>query len=403
MSKSIQIYCLFTATYFLSYFYRSANAVIAPDLSAELNLGPAELGWVTSLFYLTFAAMQLPLGTALDRFGARWVTPSLLFVGAAGSLLFASASTLGELSLGRALIGVGMAGVLMGAMQMLARWFPPQRFATMTGWLMGIGSCGALLAATPMAWLNATFGWRGVFFGGAIAVLLMAVLILLLARNAPPGYSLQPHAGGVLGSLRTVWANPLFWRIAPMNFTMTGTNLSLQGLWAGPFMYEVLQMSGVQVGNVLLGMGVGVTAGFATSGMLADRVGARPLATTTSLLMIVGLLAMALAPNVWLVTLMLPLVGYCGASVIVMFAEVRRVMPDGVTGTAVTAVNLFGIGGSFVLQWCLGLVIETFPVGADGRYPPQAYATALGVLAVLVAAALFWYHKGRRYDHAAQA
>jgi len=399
MPKHLQVFLLFTAAYFLSYFYRSANAVIAPDLSAELSLGPADLGWVTSLFYLSFAAMQIPLGAALDRFGARWVTPTLLLVGALGSLLFAAADSLATLSVARALIGVGMAGVLMGAMQMFSRWYRPQRFATVTGWLVGIGSCGALLAATPMAWLNIQFGWRAVFAGGAAAVLVMAALIALLARNAPPGHSPPPPpTGGLLGGFRTVWASRLLWRIVPMNFWMSGSNLALQGLWAGPFMYDVLGMGDVAVGNALLGMGVGATAGFVTSGMIADRIGVRPLVTLTSALQVLALLLLALLPSVWVVTLLLPVVGYCGASAMVLFAHVRRLMPDGVTGTAVTAVNLFGIGGSFVLQWCFGMVVEQFLADAYGRYPMMAYSAALGLLALGTALALMWYVGGRRAE-----
>lgn len=398
MPKHLQVFLLFTAAYFLSYFYRSANAVIAPDLSAELSLGPADLGWVTSLFYLSFAAMQIPLGAALDRWGARWVTPTLLLIGALGSLLFATAESLAALSLARALIGVGMAGVLMGAMQMFSRWYRPQRFATVTGWLVGIGSCGALLAATPMAWLNIQFGWRAVFAGGAVAVLLMALLIALLARNAPPGYSPPPRADGLLDGFRTVWANRLLWRIVPMNFWMGGSTLALQGLWAGPFMYDVLGMGEVAVGNVLLGMGVGATTGFVTSGMIADRIGARPLVTLAAALQVLALLALALAPSPWLVTLLLPVVGYCGACSMVLFAHVRRLLPDAVTGTAVTTLNLFGIGGSFVLQWCFGMVIERFAADAYGRYPTVAYSAALGLLALGTALALLWYVGGRRAE-----
>src|SRR3990172_7017943 len=104
MKRQWAVFGLFTGAYFLSYFFRSANAVIAPDLSRELGLVAGQLGLMTSLFFATFAAMQLPLGIWLDTWGPRWVTPGLMWVGVAGSALFALAPSYGPLALGRALI-----------------------------------------------------------------------------------------------------------------------------------------------------------------------------------------------------------------------------------------------------------------------------------------------------------
>ena len=189
MSKHIQIFILFTSAYFLSYFYRSANAVIAPALSNELSLGAEQLGLMTSLFFASFALVQLPLGIGLDRWGPRWVTPGLMLVGVVGSLIFAIAPSFGILAVGRALIGVGMAGILMGSLKVFSQWFSAERFATVSGLLVGIGSSGALIAATPLAWLNSTIGWRAVFVAGAAITALVAVSIVLWTRNTPPGVS----------------------------------------------------------------------------------------------------------------------------------------------------------------------------------------------------------------------
>ncbi|HHW87664.1 MAG TPA: MFS transporter, partial [Chloroflexi bacterium] len=117
MPNRALVFVIFTTAYFLSYFYRSANAVIAPDLARELILDALQLGFMTSLFFAAFAAVQLPLGLRLDRLGPRLVTPALMLAGAAGSLLFAAAHSFGALAWGRALIGVGMAGILMGALK----------------------------------------------------------------------------------------------------------------------------------------------------------------------------------------------------------------------------------------------------------------------------------------------
>src|SRR5262245_62118467 len=187
ISRPLVMFGLFVLAHFLSYFFRSANAVISGDLTRELSLSAAQLGLMTSLFYASFALVQLPLGSALDRFGSRWVTPGLMLATAVGCLVFASARSFAVLALGRALIGVGMASVLMGAIKVYGQWFAANRVATISGFMVGLSSMGSLLAATPLAWLNQSYGWRAIFLWGAPVVVLSAGAIVAWVRNTPPG------------------------------------------------------------------------------------------------------------------------------------------------------------------------------------------------------------------------
>lgn len=276
MSKHLTVFGWFTAAYFLSYFFRSANAVIAPDLSRELSLNAADLGLMTSLFFAAFALVQIPLGFGLDRWGPRLVTPGLMLVGAVGSFIFAVAPSYGMLALGRALIGAGMAGVLMGSLKAFSKWFPPHRFATVSGLLVGTGSSGALVAAAPLVWLNQVSGWRNVFLGGALITASIALAIFVWTRSTPPGMAWTGSTTSLDG-IRTVFADGRFWRIAPLNFFMAGTLLAFQGLWAGPYLFDVLRLDDTEAGRVLLllgGRGNGRVCSLWLAGRQA-RVGAR--------------------------------------------------------------------------------------------------------------------------------
>src|SRR5829696_8660079 len=266
----LRIFSLFAAAYFLSYFYRSVNAIIAPDLSRELLLSASELGFMTSLFFAGFAIAQIPIGIGLDRWGPRLVVPGLMMLGAAGSLIFATAQSLLTLSVGRMLIGVGMASILMGSLKAFSLWFPPHRFATAAGILMGIGSSGALVAATPLAWVSEIAGWRVAFGWGALVITLSAASIALGTRNTPPGAD-WPRGEETSGSFLAVFADLRFWRIALMNFLIVGGLLGIQSLWAGPYLFDAVGLSKIAVGNMLLLMALGVAIGYATSGWLADR------------------------------------------------------------------------------------------------------------------------------------
>ena len=61
----------FLAGYYLSYVYRAVNAVLGPLLAAEFGISAAQLGFLTGVYFFSFALFQIPLGVLLDRFGPR--------------------------------------------------------------------------------------------------------------------------------------------------------------------------------------------------------------------------------------------------------------------------------------------------------------------------------------------
>ncbi len=390
MSKRTLIFLLFTLAYILSYFFRSANAVIAPDLSRDLGLDAAQLGFMTSLFFATFAAVQLPLGVYLDRIGPRWVTPGLMLVGALGSLVFAAAPSFATLALGRALIGIGMAGILMGALRAFSVWFSPHRFATISGTFVGIGATGALLAATPLALLSAAVGWRAAFLLGAVITVAVAASIMLWTRNAPPGVDWHGGAGPG-GSLSTVLRDRRFWRIAPLIFFMSGALYAFQGLWAGPYLFDAIGIGKIEGSSILLALGVGAIVGFLTSGWLSDHFGLGRVVVTSAVILIAVQFVLMSRPPLAVVSIAFVIYGLTAAPHIMLIAQARGLFPQGLAGRAMSATNLFAIGGTFILQWWMGVIIGLFPTDTAGHYPPTAYAAALLFLAVGTALSLVWY------------
>lgn len=388
----VTLFTTFALAYFLSYFFRSANAVIAGDLTRDLGLTAAQLGLMTSLFYASFALIQLPLGAALDRFGPRWVTPSLMLASVCGCLFFASAQSFATLALGRALIGLGMAGVLMGAFKAFGQWYPQQHVATISGVMVGLGASGGLAAATPLAWLNEQIGWRAIFLWAAPITVLSALAILLWTRNTPPGVA-RPVTTHQTGGLGQILSDIRFWRIAPLNFFLLGTALAVQGLWGGPYLIDVLMLSNIEAGNLLLALGGGVVAGYFVCGWLADRFGAQRV-------MIAGMLVFVLCQLTFLLPSQVPLAlrygifvafGFTGSFNIVLLAQIRALFPAHMSGRAVTAVNLFGFAGTALIQGWMGLIVGYWPRNALGQYPPIAYVAAFASVAVATALALAWY------------
>ena len=145
-----RIFLPFALGYYLSYLLRTVNAVISPALTTELNLSAANLGLLTSTYFLAFGLAQIPVGIALDRFGPRRVEALLLLITAVGAAMFALGDSLQMLGFGRALIGLGVSACLMAALKGFALWYPRERQSSMTGFIMAAGALGALTASTPL-------------------------------------------------------------------------------------------------------------------------------------------------------------------------------------------------------------------------------------------------------------
>ena len=123
----LRVFLPFALGYFISYFFRNVNAIIEADLVGDLGFSAASLGLLTSVYFISFASFQLPLGLLLDRFGPRRTESVLLIFAALGALIFSMAESLSGLILGRLLIGFGVSACLMASFKAYVLWFPPDR------------------------------------------------------------------------------------------------------------------------------------------------------------------------------------------------------------------------------------------------------------------------------------
>ena len=159
----IRIFLPFAAGYYLSWTFRTINAVMAPELTNDIGIDAAGLGLLTSVYLLTFAAFQLPLGVLLDRYGPKLTQVVLLMFAVAGALIFATAESASGLILGRALIGFGVSSCLMASFKAFAQWFPPNHLPCANGVMFMIGGIGAMSSTAPAEAALGFTDWRGVF------------------------------------------------------------------------------------------------------------------------------------------------------------------------------------------------------------------------------------------------
>ncbi len=265
------VFVPFAIGYFLSYLFRSVNAVIAPNLAAEMGLSSAQLGLLTSTYFLTFALSQVPLGVLLDHYGPRRVQACLFAVAAVGALVFGAGTNLATLVAGRALIGLGVSGALMAALKAVVLAFPKERLALVNGCLVMFGGIGAYVAAGPTDALVRWSDWRLVFLLLAGVTALAALMILLVVPDRHRAAPTTTLANSLVG-LRTVFKNSFFWRIAPASACAIGTAWAIQGLWAARWLEEVDGLSRGDIVFCLSAMAGALAVGALSIGIVGDRL-----------------------------------------------------------------------------------------------------------------------------------
>lgn len=396
-----RIFAVLSAAYLSSQFFRVSNAVIAPELMRELDLSPSILGAMTGAFFLTFACAQVPGGILLDRWGPRRTMAAVMGAAVAGSLLFAAAHSALALTLARALMGVGCAVGLMGALVLLGRWFPPHRFAPLSALLFAIGGSGTLLATTPLAAVTAAVGWRGAFVGMAGVTAALAALIYLIARDRPAAAhpardEAAPSpagAGEILSGMKAVLRNGRLRRIAALQFVGYGTLMSVAGLWAGPYLEDVHGLGAVDRGNVLLGVNLAIIAGALGYGWLAPYVRSpkRLVVPGTAVgIALFWLMAALDQPPLWLAAPVLFLLALFGSYFMLLHAHARAVLPGHLMGRGLTLQNTASIFGVFLWQSLTGVIVDAF-THAGAAVPEAAYRTVFGFLGAVSLAGLLVY------------
>jgi predicted MFS family arabinose efflux permease len=395
----------FALGYFMSYLFRAVNQVIAPDLIADFDLSPGELGRLTAAYLFGFTLFQLPLGLLLDRFGPRRVQTALLLVSAGGAALFALAPDPWSLTVARGILGLGLCGCLMSAFKANAMWLPMSRVALGNATAMAVGALGVVTATRPADWLAQLIGWRPMFDLLAVATVGVALLIFFCVPKQQPGQRDSGAPETLTTQLRVVGRiakDPVFWRVTPMVSIISGTFIAIQTLWAGRWLSDVASLDRTSVADVLLVMAIGFVIGSLTTGWIADRAQRRGL--TIELVVGGSFLLFALSQFLVIIHAPIPpalpwfLFGFAGPAANLGYATLAAHFGIGAAGRAQSTANLLLFATAWGLQWGIGVVLDRFRGPADGAVDPAGYHWAFGLVLALQMVAVLWYLRPKRRD-----
>jgi predicted MFS family arabinose efflux permease len=360
---AIRVFLCFAFAYLLSYAFRAVNAVIAPELMADLNISHSELGLLSSAYFVGFAVMQIPLGIALDRYGARRTESFLLLFALCGASIFAYADSLWGLTLGRLLIGIGVSACLMASFTAYRRWFSVEQQSRLASGMLVFGTAGALLTTIPIQLALPIIGWRGSFW---IMAILVAIAFIGI-RLGIPKFDDYPQAqkvkeGEESFGLKEIIFHPFFLRMLPIGIVNHGGFLALQTLWLGPWMIEVLGFNSIFTAQILFLFNGVMLLGYALNAWLLPRANAKGFKTLNYVkwLLAIGLLSQLLAIVInstvsWILWI---IVAITATGHILGQSSVITAFPSRNAGVAATSYNLLIFIGAFIFQWGIGWGID---------------------------------------------
>jgi MFS family permease len=385
---------------------RMVMAIVGPVLAVELGLSAIELGVLAACLFASYAAAQLPLGVALDAFGARRVQAVLMLLTAIGFAMFALSPGFAGLAAARIVLGIGISAGLMALIKAHADWFERGRVAYVTGIATAIGSLGSALTTSPVQAMLPAFGWRGVFWVLCVLALAVATWIFLSVPDKPRVPGAARTLRGDIALSGRILASRTFWRFGPAVATLSMFNFAYLGLWAGPWLRDVAGMDGPARAGVLFLYTFAMVAGSVLTGSAASRANAAglpsfvvPIVCLVSLVLLqAGLMLQPSQPSVVLVLwLAIAVFGTAGP---VGYVVMCQVFPPEQTGRVSTAVNTLTLGGAFLVQAAIGGILDLWPRTASDGWDPDGYSWALALTATFQALAALAMATAHRRGHA---
>ena len=404
-------YGMLLLTYIFVYFDRVAPAVIAPELMKEFGLSATALGILSSMYFYPYAAMQIPSGILSDRMGPRISVTIFFTIAAIGTALFGLAHSFGTIIFGRFLMGVGVAVVWIPCMRILANWFRPKEFATLTGVMLTVGNAGAVLAAAPLAFLVGLVGWRASFYWLGAFMVIVAGLNYLVLRNKPSDrslptvseidgvdyYSVQSTEKVSFGeNVKRLFGMKNYWLIAIYAFVIYGTVMGFQGLWCIPYLQQTYGLPKQQAANILMLWPIGMAVGCFAFGFVSDRIlkSRRNASFYGIIIYALTWLPLVLWPDKIPVGMFYPLLfimGFFSGAYVPNYAHIAEGQPHSFIATANGMLNVWYFIGGALFQALMGVVLDYYGKVGD-KFPVDAYKTTfVACIIALVIGAIAMY------------
>jgi predicted MFS family arabinose efflux permease len=388
--------CLF---YFYEFLLQVSPNPMSKQLMEDFHVSAQALGMLSGAYFYSYAGMQIPAGVFLDKFGPHKLLTFATFICALSSIAFGTTHSLLTAEIARFCIGFGSAFAVIGTMKFAANWFPPQRFALLTGLMVAIGMSGAIGGEAPLARFINAFGWRESMIYLGIAGLVLTGLIYFIAQDQPKGGKTNQKDRSqlpLLQGLKQVIRIPQIWLVAIYGGLMYAPTPVLCGLWGGPFLEQRFHLNNVDSSSMISYIFFGWIVGSPTWGYISDKIQRRKLPMwigTIGALLTLYVIIYSSINDLTTIKALLFFFGLFSCGFLTAFSVAKEISCNNYTATAMSFMQTMNMVGVALAQPLIGYILDKLWLGkvdANGvhLYTTAHYQTAISLLPIGVLIAL---------------
>lgn len=396
-----RLFIPFGLGYFISILLGSANAIMSPILVDTFSLSPANLGFMSSVYLISFGVAQFPLGVLLDRYGARRTLAPFMLFAVAGAAVFALSQNLGHLIISRALTGIGLSGCLMAAFKAYSERIPSERLPLVYSIECLTGGIGGVVATKPIGFAISIISWRLVFiFLGAFTLLASLSIWFISPKDEDSHSNKKITLAKQFTQMLSFFMDPRFWFIAPLVIAAQSVMFAYLYLWVGPWLRDVALMGDAETSTYMMYAFIGAAAGYFLNGILADLFKRKGWLSWEKMyfysgLLLTGVLGFITFENGRYSAPLWGIVMFLSTMTMISFPLMRKLYASDEVGRVLSLLNFTIFFMSFIFQWFIGIVLDFYPV-VDGRFSAKGYQASLAVIVVLNVAAVIHLYFGLR-------
>ncbi len=380
--------------YYMVTFQRMSPAVMAAELRAEFATTSAVLGLLSSIYFVVYAIMQIPVGYLVDRYNPGKVLGLFMGAAAVGSIMFGGAGSLGIAMFARGLTSFGLSAIFVTSTKLMGQIFDRKSFILAQGIIITSGNVGSMTAASPLAAIVDGIGWRSAFYMmGAITAVMALLIYLVLNRPEFKGIHKPANNAARKGISRFELIFSLVLGLAV--FLKNGPLFSFQGLWGVPYLMSIHGLSKISASSIIMAMSfaAAVAGPLAGASCKISRLNERHFLNLNAVLFALSWIPIAFVmksytvQSLWIAGL---LFGFSSTSVAIMMQIlIRDIVNEGGRGVAIGISNSMSIMGGAVYQPLMGIFLDK--AEADGSGLASGYSSALifGMISAAISAVLF--------------
>lgn len=352
--------CIF---YFYEFLLQVSPGVMSVHLMHDFSVTANGLGILSGVYFLSYAGMQIPAGVLLDRLGPHRLLTIASAVCAISSIVFGLTESFYAAIIARFFIGLGSAFAFVGALKLVANWFPATRFALLTGLIVTLGMLGAINGEAPLAHLIAQIGWRNSMFSLGIAGLVISLLIFIIVKDTPNGRTKSNNLSfkTVLKEFCQILKSKQLWLVAAYGGFMYMPTPTLCGLWGVPFLTAAYSVDNTvaagMISLILLGWAVGAPVWGGFSDYIERRRSAMTAGAILAPLLLLFIVYHHFTHLIWLQALLFAF-GFFSSAFLPAFSIARELNKPEHCATALSFMNMMNMVGVTLAQPLLGKFLD---------------------------------------------